>query len=69
MADRTTIVIAHRLSTIIDADKIFVMDEGRVVESGRHAELLQNNSLYSTLYSSMLEHQKEVADDFNRVGG
>jgi subfamily B ATP-binding cassette protein MsbA len=69
MAERTTIVIAHRLSTIIDADKIFVMDEGRVVESGRHAELLQNNSLYSTLYSSMLEHQKEVADDFNRVGG
>ena len=68
MANRTTIVIAHRLSTIIDADKIFVMDDGRIVESGRHGELLQNNNLYSLLYSSMLEHQKEVANDFPKAG-
>ncbi|KZD11032.1 ABC transporter ATP-binding protein [Oceanibaculum pacificum] len=50
MEGRTSIVIAHRLSTIIDADIIFVMDEGRVVEHGSHAELLQKGGLYARLH-------------------
>jgi len=48
---RTTVVIAHRLSTIVDADTIFVMEDGRVVETGSHAELLAHEGAYSRLYA------------------
>ncbi|MBP7252203.1 MAG: ABC transporter ATP-binding protein [Alphaproteobacteria bacterium] len=47
---RTTIVIAHRLSTIVDADSIAVLQQGRLVEQGTHAELLQRNGPYARLY-------------------
>jgi ATP-binding cassette subfamily B protein len=47
---RTSLVIAHRLSTIINADKVIVIDDGRVVESGTHADLLAANGLYAELY-------------------
>ena len=49
--DRTTIVIAHRLSTIRHSDSIIVLDDGRVIESGTHEELLENNSQYSKLWN------------------
>lgn len=52
---RTSFVIAHRLSTIRNADLIFVMDKGDVVESGTHAELLEKNGLYAELYYSQFE--------------
>jgi ATP-binding cassette subfamily B protein/subfamily B ATP-binding cassette protein MsbA len=51
MRGRTSIVIAHRLKTIRNADQIFVIDSGRLVEQGRHEELLARNSLYARLYS------------------
>ena len=47
---RTTIVVAHRLSTIKNADKIAVIDEGKIIEQGKHEELLANNGKYSELY-------------------
>ena len=49
--DRTTIVIAHRLSTIRNSDSIIVLDEGKVVESGSHDELLENKSQYARLWN------------------
>ena len=51
MQGRTTIVIAHRLSTVIDADVIHVMEGGRLVQSGRHAELLSEGGLYRHLHA------------------
>jgi ATP-binding cassette subfamily B protein len=49
-ANRTTLVIAHRLSTIVNADKIIVMDKGKIVEQGKHTQLLKKNRLYKELW-------------------
>ncbi len=54
---RTSVVIAHRLSTILAADKILVMDEGRLVESGSHADLLAQGGLYSQLYETQFRNE------------
>ncbi|WP_088562073.1 ABC transporter ATP-binding protein [Arboricoccus pini] len=60
-ADRTTIVIAHRLATVRDADLIVVMDQGRVVEQGRHADLLSQGGLYARLVASQLSAGRKEA--------
>ena len=52
MKNRTSLIIAHRLSTIIDADKIIVIDDGRVVEQGNHEELLEQKGCYYNLYQN-----------------
>lgn len=52
MKNRTTLVIAHRLSTVQHADRIIVLDEGRIVEEGLHHELLRRNGMYSRLYQT-----------------
>jgi ATP-binding cassette subfamily B protein len=58
---RTAVVIAHRLSTIVDADRILVVDAGRIVETGTHAELLARRGLYAELYRSQLRTRAETA--------
>jgi ATP-binding cassette subfamily B protein len=60
MRNRTTLVIAHRLATVQQADRILVMDEGRVVESGTHAELVAKGGLYGRL--AALQFGKEAAE-------
>ena len=57
MKDRTSFVIAHRLSTIREADVILVLDNGNIVERGRHEELLHENGLYARLYRAQFEIQ------------
>jgi ATP-binding cassette subfamily B multidrug efflux pump len=54
---RTSFVIAHRLSTIRNADQVFVLHEGRIVERGTHEELLAAQGLYYDLYSSQFRRQ------------
>ena len=56
MKNRTTLVIAHRLSTIMHADRIVVMDQGRVVQVGNHQELLAQGGLYRNLYDMQFEN-------------
>ena len=52
--NKTTLVIAHRLSTIIRADKIIVMNQGQIVDTGSHSELIKNSMIYKNLYSKQL---------------
>ena len=61
MQGRTSLVIAHRLSTIIDADLILVMNQGRLVEQGRHFDLLSQGGLYAELYSTQFNPQNAPA--------
>ena len=59
MKNRTTLVIAHRLSTIRNADKIFVVDRGQIVEIGTHDELLKLDGIYRKLYDLQFPEEKE----------
>ena len=52
--NKTNIIIAHRISTIQDSDLIIVIDQGRIVERGSHAELLENKGLYRSIYKKQL---------------
>jgi ATP-binding cassette, subfamily B, bacterial len=61
LAGRTSLVIAHRLSTVREADQILVIDAGRVVESGRHADLLAAGGLYADLYQTQFAGQEATA--------
>ena len=67
LADRTTLVIAHRLATVQKADRIVVMDQGRIVEEGNHQALMQRDGLYAKLarmqfHTDPLEPSSETAE-------
>ncbi len=62
LTGRTSIVIAHRLSTVREADQILVLDEGRVVEHGRHDELLAAGGLYAELYRTQFQRQAPIVE-------
>ncbi|HEX8991069.1 MAG TPA: hypothetical protein VF784_05275, partial [Anaerolineales bacterium] len=57
---RTSIVIAHRLSTIVNADMILVLDDGRIIERGRHSQLMEQRGFYYNLYMSQFKKQEDV---------
>jgi ATP-binding cassette, subfamily B, bacterial len=65
LAGRTSLVIAHRLSTVREADVILVVEEGRIVERGRHDELLAAGGLYSELYRTQFENQASPGAEGN----
>jgi ABC-type transport system involved in Fe-S cluster assembly fused permease/ATPase subunit len=60
---RTTLAIAHRLSTVADADTIFVLDHGRLAESGSHAALLKRDGLYAEMWNRQLSEREQVLDE------
>ena len=53
--DKTTIVIAHRLSTILNSDNIYVIDSGKVIESGKHNDLMNRSDLYKKFYEKQIQ--------------
>ncbi len=63
LEQRTALIIAHRLSTIINADKIIVMDAGRIVETGTHSELIAAGGLYSDLHATQVAHSPSMIEE------
>jgi ATP-binding cassette subfamily B protein len=68
MEGRTTFVIAQRLTTILRADQILVLQDGQVVQRGRHEELLQQGGLYKTIYDLQLSDQERARHDLAAAG-
>ena len=63
LINRTAVIIAHRLSTIRDVDRIFVLKQGRIIESGNHQQLLGKKGLYHSLYQlQMMGHKESIGN-------
>jgi ABC-type multidrug transport system fused ATPase/permease subunit len=68
MEGRTTFVIAHRVSTVRRADLIVVVDGGRIVETGKHEELLRQGGLYREIYDLQLSDHARIAEEMDELG-
>ena len=53
--DKTTIVIAHRLSTILNSNNIYVIDSGKIIDNGKHEQLMSNSELYKNFYEKQIQ--------------
>ncbi|WP_242125824.1 ABC transporter ATP-binding protein/permease [Sphingobium sp. Sx8-8] len=60
---RTTLIVAHRLSTVVDADEIIVLEQGRIVERGRHADLVRANGLYAAMWARQAAERDDMASE------
>ena len=67
--DAITILIAHRLSTVMHADRIFVLERGRIVEAGRHADLIADGGLYYAMWRQQVGERRDVGGGAGVVGG
>jgi ATP-binding cassette subfamily B protein len=67
MQQRTSFIIAHRIETLMKADKIIVMDKGRIVETGRHAELIKRPGIYKKIFQIQLDLRGEKNHEKARV--
>ncbi|MDE6767619.1 MAG: ABC transporter ATP-binding protein, partial [Eubacterium sp.] len=58
--DKTVVFISHRLSTTVNADKIYVMENGKIIESGSHSELMAQNSTYAKMFNLQAEKYRKI---------
>ena len=63
MKGRTSFVIAQRISTVLNADQILVLDKGRIVARGKHADLMERSEIYAEIYRSQLVEDAAVTSD------
>jgi len=68
MRDRTTFVIAHRIQSIMDADLILVMDKGRIVQAGKHEDLVSQDGIYRQIYTIQTRIEEELEKEIASVG-
>jgi ATP-binding cassette, subfamily B, bacterial len=68
MKDRTTFVIAHRIQSIMDADLILVMDQGRIVQCGKHEDLLATEGIYRQIYNIQTRIEEELEKEIASAG-
>ncbi len=67
MVGRTTFIIAHRIQSVMDADLILVLEHGRIVQRGKHAELVENDGIYRRIYRAQTRMEAELEEELNRV--
>ena len=67
MQNRTTFIIAHRVQSIMNADLILVMDQGRIVQSGKHEDLVQQDGIYRRIYEIQTRIEDELEKEISSV--